>query len=99
MDQETIVQYIADTFAGVEVLRPDDGPGAGDGCLQPGEVPDAGDAFFRHLLGVRRRNKQRQTHDEGGENVSAHEHREYISGETEGVTFYIRGHHRVSDDR
>jgi Family of unknown function (DUF6194) len=30
MDQETIIQYITDTFAGVEVLRPDDGPGAGD---------------------------------------------------------------------
>lgn len=30
MDQEAIIQYITDTFAGVEVLRPDDGPGAGD---------------------------------------------------------------------
>jgi hypothetical protein len=30
MDQETIIQYITDTFAGVEVLRPTDGPGAGD---------------------------------------------------------------------
>jgi hypothetical protein len=30
MDQETIIQYITDTFAGVEVLRPGDGPGAGD---------------------------------------------------------------------
>jgi uncharacterized protein DUF6194 len=30
MDQETIIQYVTDTFAGVEVLRPDDGPGAGD---------------------------------------------------------------------
>src|SRR5215471_5770091 len=30
MDQETIIQYITNTFAGVEVLRPDDGPGAGD---------------------------------------------------------------------
>ena len=30
MDQEAIIQYIADTFAGVEVLRPTDGPGAGD---------------------------------------------------------------------
>ena len=30
MDQETIIQYFTDTFAGVEVLRPTDGPGAGD---------------------------------------------------------------------
>jgi hypothetical protein len=30
MDQDAIIQYITDTFAGVEVLRPDDGPGAGD---------------------------------------------------------------------
>ena len=30
MDQEAIVQYVTDTFPGVEVLRPDDGPGAGD---------------------------------------------------------------------
>lgn len=30
MDQEAIIQYISDTFYGVEVLRPTDGPGAGD---------------------------------------------------------------------
>jgi hypothetical protein len=30
MDQEDIIQYITDTFARVEVLRPTDGPGAGD---------------------------------------------------------------------
>jgi hypothetical protein len=30
MDQEAIIQYITDTFMGVEVLRPPDGPGAGD---------------------------------------------------------------------
>lgn len=30
MDQEAIIQYITDTFAGVDVLRPGDGPGAGD---------------------------------------------------------------------
>lgn len=30
MDQDAIIQYVADTFAGVEVLRPTDGPGAGD---------------------------------------------------------------------
>jgi hypothetical protein len=30
MDQEMIIQYITDTFAGVEVQRPADGPGAGD---------------------------------------------------------------------
>jgi hypothetical protein len=30
MDQETIIQYVTDTFAGVEVQRPTDGPGAGD---------------------------------------------------------------------
>jgi hypothetical protein len=30
VDQDAIIQYIADTFAGVEVMRPTDGPGAGD---------------------------------------------------------------------
>jgi hypothetical protein len=30
VDQDAIIQYVADTFAGVEVLRPTDGPGAGD---------------------------------------------------------------------
>lgn len=30
MDQESIIEYIDSTFAGVEVLRPEDGPGAGD---------------------------------------------------------------------
>ena len=30
MDQEVIIQYITDTFAGIELLRPTDGPGAGD---------------------------------------------------------------------
>ena len=30
MDQDAIIQYITDTFAGVEVQRPTDGPGAGD---------------------------------------------------------------------
>lgn len=30
MDQDAIIQYIADTFAGIEVLRPTDGPGEGD---------------------------------------------------------------------
>lgn len=30
MDQEAIVHYITETFTGLEVLRPDDGPGAGD---------------------------------------------------------------------
>lgn len=30
MDQDAIIRYVADTFAGVEVLRPSDGPGAGD---------------------------------------------------------------------
>jgi hypothetical protein len=30
MDQETIVQYIIDTFTGLDILRPTDGPGAGD---------------------------------------------------------------------
>jgi hypothetical protein len=30
MDQDAIIQYVTDTFAGVEVLRPTDGPGAGD---------------------------------------------------------------------
>jgi uncharacterized protein DUF6194 len=30
MDQDAIIQYVADTFTGVETLRPTDGPGAGD---------------------------------------------------------------------
>ncbi len=30
MDQEAIIQYITDTFTGIEVQRPTDGPGAGD---------------------------------------------------------------------
>lgn len=30
MDQEAIIQSITDTFAGVEVVRPTDGPGSGD---------------------------------------------------------------------
>jgi hypothetical protein len=30
LDQDAIIQYITDTFAGVEVLRPGDGPGADD---------------------------------------------------------------------
>ena len=30
MDQDAIIQYVDDTFAGVDVLRPTDGPGSGD---------------------------------------------------------------------
>lgn len=30
MDQDAIIHYVTDTFTGVEVLRPTDGPGAGD---------------------------------------------------------------------
>ena len=30
MDQEAIIEYVTDTFTGVEVERPTDGPGAGD---------------------------------------------------------------------
>lgn len=30
MDQDAIVHYVSDTFTGVEVQRPIDGPGAGD---------------------------------------------------------------------
>ena len=30
MDQEQIIQYVTDTFDGLEVQRPTDGPGAGD---------------------------------------------------------------------
>lgn len=30
MDQETIIHYITDTFTGLDILRPTDGPGAGD---------------------------------------------------------------------
>jgi uncharacterized protein DUF6194 len=30
MDQDAIIQYVENTFGGVEVQRPTDGPGAGD---------------------------------------------------------------------
>src|SRR4051794_33244395 len=30
MDQEAIIQHVADTFTGVDIARPTDGPGAGD---------------------------------------------------------------------
>ncbi|HZC04968.1 MAG TPA: DUF6194 family protein [Ktedonobacterales bacterium] len=30
MDQDAIIQYVGDTFTGVEILTPTDGPGAGD---------------------------------------------------------------------
>jgi len=30
MDQDAIIHYVTDTFPGVEVVRPTDGPGAGD---------------------------------------------------------------------
>ena len=30
MDQDAIIQYVTDTFTGIELLRPTDGPGAGD---------------------------------------------------------------------
>lgn len=30
MDQDAIIHYMTGTFAGIEVLRPTDGPGAGD---------------------------------------------------------------------
>jgi len=30
MDQEDIIQYVPDTFEGVEIQRPTDGPGVGD---------------------------------------------------------------------
>ena len=30
MDQDEIIRYMTETFAGVDVLRPTDGPGAGD---------------------------------------------------------------------
>lgn len=30
MDQDAIVQYVTDTFTGIRLLQPDDGPGAGD---------------------------------------------------------------------
>ncbi len=30
MDQDAIIRYLTETFTGIEVLRPTDGPGAGD---------------------------------------------------------------------
>jgi len=30
MDQDAIIQYVTDTFTGLDILRPTDGPGAGD---------------------------------------------------------------------
>jgi hypothetical protein len=33
IDQDTIIRYVTDTFTGVDVARPTDGPGAGDTFL------------------------------------------------------------------
>ncbi len=33
MDQDAIIRYITETFAGLDILRPTDGPGAGDTFL------------------------------------------------------------------
>jgi hypothetical protein len=33
VDQDGIIQYVADTFAGVDIMRPSEGPGAGDTFL------------------------------------------------------------------
>ncbi len=30
MDQDAIIQYVTDTFTGLDILRPTDGPGVGD---------------------------------------------------------------------
>jgi hypothetical protein len=30
MDQDAIIQYVTETFAGLDILRPTEGPGAGD---------------------------------------------------------------------
>lgn len=30
MDQDAIIQYVADMFGGVDIVRPNEGPGAGD---------------------------------------------------------------------
>lgn len=30
MDQDAIIQYVSETFAGIEIVRPTDGLGAGD---------------------------------------------------------------------
>ncbi len=42
MDQDAIIQYITDTFTGIEMLRPTDGPGAGDTFIyyDPQHNPD-----------------------------------------------------------
>ncbi len=46
MDQDAIIQYVTQTFAGIEVLRPTDGPGAGDTFIyyDPEHTQD-----FQHL--------------------------------------------------
>ncbi len=41
MDQDAIIQYVVGTFQGVDVLRPTDGPGAGDTFFyDPRPAPD-----------------------------------------------------------
>jgi hypothetical protein len=30
MNQDDIIQYVTETFTGLDILRPNDGPGAGD---------------------------------------------------------------------
>ncbi|HJQ29332.1 MAG TPA: DUF6194 family protein [Rubrobacter sp.] len=42
VDQDAIIYYVIDTFTGVEILRPTDGPGAGDTFIyyEPGHDLD-----------------------------------------------------------
>ena len=40
MDQDTIVEYMRATCPGVNIARPDDGPGAGDTFRRLFEAPD-----------------------------------------------------------
>ena len=59
MDQDAIIQYITDTFAGVEVLRPDDGPGAGDTFFFTAAQRDI-DPTRRHALRHHRHQRLRR---------------------------------------
>src|SRR5688500_16491271 len=53
MDQADIIRYITDTYTGVELLQPTDGPGAGDNFFYapaPGAVGDSNRLPFATMV-------------------------------------------------
>lgn len=53
MDQDAIIQYVTDTFTGIELLRPTDGPGAGDTfiyCVPDGNFDPAHQMPFATIV-------------------------------------------------